>query len=48
MPITALTLIVMNNRRRWVGDFRNGLVANVLLAATLATFTYLAIAGIGE
>jgi Mn2+/Fe2+ NRAMP family transporter len=48
MPATAITLLVMNNRTKWVGEYRNGIVANVLLVVTLAVFTYLAIAGIRE
>ncbi|HPF41297.1 MAG TPA: Nramp family divalent metal transporter [Phycisphaerae bacterium] len=39
MPLLALTLILMNNRRAWVGHrFRNGLLTNALLAATLVFF----------
>ena len=48
MPVTALTLLVMNNRTKWVGEYRNGVVVNVLLVVTLALFTYLAVAGIRE
>jgi hypothetical protein len=43
MPLLALTLLVMNNRTAWVGRrFRNGVVANVVLAATLLFFVYVA------
>jgi Mn2+/Fe2+ NRAMP family transporter len=42
MPLLAVTLLLMNNRRDWVGaGFRNGWLINVLLIATLvliATF----------
>ena len=48
MPVTALTLLILNNRGAWVGSYRNGMVANALLVATLALFTYLAIAGISD
>lgn len=48
MPLTALTLLVMNNRVKWVGEYRNRAVANILLVVTLAVFTYLAIAGIRD
>lgn len=44
MPLLALTLLLMNNRTRWVGKrFRNGIAANVVLVATLGLFAYLAI-----
>ena len=40
----ALTLLLMNNRARWVGKrFRNGIAANAVLVATLGLFAYLAI-----
>lgn len=43
MPLLALTLLMMNNRRSWVGEkFRSGWVINVLLVATLLFF-----AGVG-
>ncbi|MCB9851975.1 MAG: Nramp family divalent metal transporter [Phycisphaerales bacterium] len=39
MPLLALTLLIMNNRRAWVGDrFRSGWLINALLAATLIFF----------
>lgn len=41
MPLLALTLLVMNNRRAWVGDdYRNGRLVNAVLAATLLFFAY--------
>jgi Mn2+/Fe2+ NRAMP family transporter len=41
MPFVALTLLLLNNRVRLVGrEFRNGWVINVLLALTLAFFSY--------
>lgn len=41
MPLVALTLLIMNNRRAWVGDrFRNGPIINTLLAVTLLFFGY--------
>jgi Mn2+/Fe2+ NRAMP family transporter len=46
MPFLAATLLVMNNRRAWVGTAqRSGWVTNVALAGTLAFFTY---AGVRE
>jgi Mn2+/Fe2+ NRAMP family transporter len=42
MPLVALTLLLLNNRRSLVGPgFRNGLAVNILLIATLAFFSYL-------
>ena len=44
MPLLALTLLLMNNRTRWVGKrFRNGIAANVVLVSILGLFGYLAI-----
>ena len=42
LPLMALTLLLMNNRRRWVGsDYLTPLWINVLLVAALALFAYL-------
>ena len=44
MPLVALTLLVLNNRRTLVArEFRNSLVVNILLAATLVVFSYLGV-----
>ncbi|MDH4198020.1 MAG: Nramp family divalent metal transporter [Candidatus Aminicenantes bacterium] len=44
MPLVALTLLLLNNRPALVGrEFRNSLVVNVLLAATLVFFSYLGV-----
>jgi Mn2+/Fe2+ NRAMP family transporter len=49
MPLVALTLLVMNTRTAWVGhDFRNGWGINLLLAGTVALFTFLAAIGIRD
>ena len=48
LPFLAVTLLVMNNRRVWVGELRNGWIVNALLAATLLAFSYLAIRGISD
>ena len=43
LPLLALTLLIMNNRRSWVGsDFLNPLWINVLLTVTLVFFSYIA------
>ena len=44
MPLLALTLLMMNTRRSWVGaTFTNGLLSNLALAATLLFFGYAAL-----
>lgn len=44
MPLPALTLLIMNNRTRWVGrQYRNGWLTNVVLVAALAFFACLAV-----
>ncbi|MCP4250208.1 MAG: divalent metal cation transporter, partial [bacterium] len=41
MPLLALTLLIMNNQRRWVGDrFRSGWITNAVLVITLLFFAY--------
>jgi len=41
MPFVAVTLLLLNNRVRLVGrEFKNGWITNVLLALTLAFFSY--------
>ncbi len=41
LPLLALTLLVLNNRRGWVGtDFLNSWLTNSLLVATLLFFAY--------
>jgi Mn2+/Fe2+ NRAMP family transporter len=46
LPLLAVTLLIMNNRRSWVGDLRNGWIVNGVLIATLLLFTYLGLNGI--
>jgi Mn2+/Fe2+ NRAMP family transporter len=42
LPLMALTLLLLNNRRRWIGsDFVNPLWINVILVAALVLFAYL-------
>lgn len=38
MPFLASTLLVMNNRRAWVGEYRNRWPTNLALAASLLLF----------
>lgn len=38
MPFLASVLLVMNNRRDWVGKMKNGLVTNVALVCSLILF----------
>lgn len=43
MPLLAVTLLIMNNKTKWVGrPFRNGWITNLMLAATLAFFVFVA------
>jgi Mn2+/Fe2+ NRAMP family transporter len=47
MPLLALTLILLNNRQKWVGrEFKYGVWMNLILGATLALFAYIGIAEI--
>jgi Mn2+/Fe2+ NRAMP family transporter len=48
MPFLAATLLYMNARRAWVGEWRNGWLAVVLLIAALLVFAYLGINGVVE
>jgi len=44
MPLLALTLLIMNNRRRWVGaEFVTGWVMNAVLAGGLLFFLYVGV-----
>ena len=44
MPLLALTLILMNNRTKWVGaEFRNKWASNAVLVATVLFFGYMAV-----
>ncbi len=41
MPLLAITLLIMNNRTRWVGErFRSGWAINAVLAVTVLLFAY--------
>ena len=45
LPLLALTLLVLNNRRRWVGtDFLTPLWINIVLVGAMALFAYLGLA----
>lgn len=45
LPLLALTLLYMNNRRSWVGELRNGWGVNALLVATVIVLAYLGVRG---
>jgi Mn2+/Fe2+ NRAMP family transporter len=45
MPLLALTLLLLNTRKDWVGPFRNRVVWNFALVLVIALFVYL---GAGE
>ena len=38
MPLLAALLLYMNNRRAWLGELRNGVVANLVLLASVLVF----------
>ncbi len=41
MPLLALTLLILNNNRRWVGEeLRNGWLVNTVLVFTVVLFAY--------
>jgi Mn2+/Fe2+ NRAMP family transporter len=46
VPVLALVLLVLNGRRAWVGEARNGPVSVGVLVATLAFFAWMAWAGL--
>ena len=48
LPLLAITLLILNNRRTLVRDLRNGRIVNALLVATLLAFTYLGVRGISD
>ena len=49
LPLLALTLLLLNNRRRWVGsDFLNRWLSNGILVAALLFFAYLGIQQVYE
>lgn len=48
MPFLAGTLLVLNNRRRLVGELRNGLLINLLLFLALALFLVLLVREIAD
>lgn len=48
LPLLAVTLLILNNRRSLVGHLRNGWIVNALLVATLVMFSYLGVRGISD
>ena len=41
MPLLAVTLLILNNQTRWVGErFRNGWPINAVLLLTVLLFAY--------
>jgi Mn2+/Fe2+ NRAMP family transporter len=49
LPLLALTLLIMNNRREWVGEeFRSGILINAVLAVTLVFFVYVGVSEIQQ
>jgi Mn2+/Fe2+ NRAMP family transporter len=48
MPFLAVLLLIMNNRIKWVRDFKNNLVINVILLVALILFLILSIKEISQ
>lgn len=48
LPLLAITLLILNNRRALVRDLRNGWAVNLLLIATVLMFGYLGVRGISD
>ncbi len=48
MPLLALLLLIMNNRRDWLGDLKNGWASNLVLLASLLVFGLLLYTEIGR
>ena len=38
MPLLAFMLLLMNNRRSWLGDLKNGRLTNLILLSSLLVF----------
>ena len=41
MPLLGMTLIYLNNRTAWLGDLRNGALANLTLVISVLVFGFL-------
>jgi Mn2+/Fe2+ NRAMP family transporter len=41
MPLLAALLLIMNNRRAWLGKMKNGLATNLVLLASVLLFGFL-------
>lgn len=48
LPLLALTLLLMNNRRSWVGSYRSGVAMNAVLGIALAFFGYVGLSEINR
>lgn len=43
MPFLAITLLVMNNKLKWIGNYKNSLLINIILILSIALFAYISI-----
>lgn len=43
MPFLAITLLVMNNKLKWIGDYKNSLLINIVLILSIALFIYISV-----
>ncbi len=48
MPLLGALLLIMNNRRAWLGEMKNGLTANLVLLASVLLFGFLLYTKIAE
>jgi hypothetical protein len=48
MPLLAVLLLYMNNRRSWVGELGNGVAANAVLLISVLVFSLLLVRKISE
>jgi Mn2+/Fe2+ NRAMP family transporter len=46
MPLLAVSLLILNNKREYVHEFKNGFISNSILIITLVFFTYTGISKI--
>jgi len=43
MPFLAITLLVMNNKLKWIGDYKNSIIINTILILSIVLFAYISI-----
>lgn len=48
MPFLAIILLILNNKKEWVGDFKNPVLINILLILSILIFGYLCVVEVLE